>query len=86
MGAVAVDIRRGSDVLPRSRFENRTELFRLRAYPNNRVVMRPSEKFEARAAGKKCSQVRFLHVENVFGRQRRYRASLGDRAGYLDRL
>jgi len=28
----------------------------------------------------------FLHVENVFGRQRRHQASLGDRAGYLDRL
>jgi hypothetical protein len=28
---------------------------RLRAYPNNRVVMRPSEKFEAKAAGQKCS-------------------------------
>ncbi|HUU20610.1 MAG TPA: hypothetical protein VMW72_25915 [Sedimentisphaerales bacterium] len=27
----------------------------LRAYPNNRVVMRPSEKFEAKAAGQKCS-------------------------------
>ena len=28
----------------------------LRAYPNNRVVMRPSEKFEAKAAGQKCSE------------------------------
>ncbi len=28
----------------------------------------------------------FLHVENIFGRQRRHRASLGDRAGYSDRL
>jgi len=27
----------------------------LRAYPNNRVVMRPSEKSEAKAAGQKCS-------------------------------
>jgi hypothetical protein len=27
----------------------------IRAYPNNRVVMRPSEKFEAKAAGQKCS-------------------------------
>ncbi len=61
--------------------------FKLRAYPNNRLVMRPSEKSEAKAAGKKCSpEVVFLHVENVFGRQCRHRASLGDRAGYLDRL
>ncbi|HUU16448.1 MAG TPA: hypothetical protein VMW72_04805 [Sedimentisphaerales bacterium] len=28
---------------------------RVRAYPNTRVVMRPSEKFEAKAAGQKCS-------------------------------
>jgi hypothetical protein len=28
----------------------------LRAYPNNRVVMRPSEKFEAKAAGAKLPQ------------------------------
>ena len=26
-------------------------VFMLRAYPNNRLVMRPSEKFEAKAAG-----------------------------------
>ena len=32
---------------------------RLRAYPNNRVVMRPSEKFEAKAAGQKCSEAWF---------------------------
>jgi len=31
----------------------------LRAYPNNRVVMRPSEKFEAKAAGQKCSEAWF---------------------------
>jgi len=30
-----------------------------RAYPNNRVVMRPSEKFEAKAAGQKCSEAWF---------------------------
>jgi len=29
---------------------------RLRAYPNNRVVMKPSEKFEAKAAGAKSPQ------------------------------
>jgi hypothetical protein len=29
----------------------------IRAYPNNRVVMRPSEKFEAEAAGVKSPQV-----------------------------
>ncbi|MHC4337184.1 MAG: hypothetical protein ACYSTG_04440, partial [Planctomycetota bacterium] len=45
-----------------------------RAYPNNRVVMRTSEKFEAKAAGQKGSEAWFLHVENVFGRQRRHRA------------
>jgi len=32
---------------------------RLRAYPNNRVVMRPSEKFEAKAAGQKGSEAWF---------------------------
>jgi len=31
----------------------------LRAYPNNRVVMRPSEKSEAKAAGQKCSEAWF---------------------------
>ncbi len=31
----------------------------LRAYPNNRLVMRPSEKFEAKAAGQKCSEAWF---------------------------
>ncbi|MHC4647820.1 MAG: hypothetical protein ACYTBJ_20345 [Planctomycetota bacterium] len=31
----------------------------LRAYPNDRVVMRPSEKFEAKAAGQKCSEAWF---------------------------
>ncbi len=46
------------------------QLMTLRAYPNNRVVMRPSEKFEA----KKARRRGFLHVENVFGRQRRHRA------------
>ncbi|HUU20166.1 MAG TPA: hypothetical protein VMW72_23660 [Sedimentisphaerales bacterium] len=31
----------------------------LRAYPNDRVVMRPSEKFEAKTAGQKCSEAWF---------------------------
>jgi len=31
----------------------------IRAYPNNRVVMRTSEKFEAKAAGQKCSEAWF---------------------------
>ena len=57
-----------------------------RTSPDNRIVMRSSEKFEAKAAGQKGSEAWFRHVENVFGRQRRHRASLGDRAGYLDRL
>ena len=36
--------------------------------------MRSSEKFEAKAAGQKCSEAWLLHVENIFGRQRRRRA------------
>ena len=28
----------------------------IRVYPNNRIVMRPSEKFEAKAAGQKGSE------------------------------
>ncbi len=35
------------------------QLMTLRAYPNNRVVMRPSEKFEAKAAGQKGSETWF---------------------------
>jgi len=54
----------------------------LRAYPNNRVVMRPSEKFEAKAAGQKCSP------EVVFSTLRTF---LADNAGIglplgIDRL
>ncbi len=45
-----------------------------RAYPNNDLVMRPSEKFEAKAAGQKGSEALLLNVENIFGRQRRHRA------------
>ncbi len=46
----------------------------LRAYPNNRVVMRPSEKFEAKAAGQKCSpEVVFSTSRTFFHRQRRHR-------------
>ncbi len=61
---------------------------RLRASPNNRVVTRPSEKVEAKAAGQKCSEAWLLHVENVFGRQRRHSgfAAGRNRAGYLDTL
>ena len=33
-----------------------SSLSRLRAYPNNGVVMRPSEKFEVKAAGQKGSE------------------------------
>jgi len=42
-----------------------------RAYPNNRVVMRPSEKFEAKAAGQKgspevvCSMLRTFLADNA---------------------
>jgi len=46
---------------------------RRRAYPNDRLVMRPSEKFEAKAAGQKGSEAWSSHVENVFGRQRWHR-------------
>ncbi|HUU17988.1 MAG TPA: hypothetical protein VMW72_12620, partial [Sedimentisphaerales bacterium] len=47
----------------------------LRAYPNNRLVMRPSEKFEAKAAGQKCSPgVVFSTLRTFFHRQRRHRA------------
>jgi len=47
---------------------------RYRAYPNDRLVMRPSEKFESKAAGQKGSEAWPSHVENIFGRQRRHRA------------
>ena len=47
---------------------------RYRAYPNDRLVMRSSEKFEAKAAGQKGSEAWSSHVENIFGRQRRHRA------------
>ena len=40
-------------------FLRNVNLRKLRAYPNNRVVMRPSEKFEAKAAGQKCSEAWF---------------------------
>ncbi|MCH8120738.1 MAG: hypothetical protein IIC00_13560 [Planctomycetes bacterium] len=44
----------------------------VRTYPNNRVVMRPSEKFEAKTAGQKCSP------EVVFSTLRTF---LADNAG-----
>ena len=44
----------------------------VRTYPNNRVVMRPNEKFEAKAAGQKCSP------EVVFSTLRTF---LADNAG-----
>ncbi len=47
-------------------------MWKLRAYPNNRVVMRPSEKFEAKAAGQKWSP------EVVFSTLRTF---LADNAG-----
>ncbi len=39
---------------------------KLRAYPNNRVVMKPSEKFEAKAAGQKGSQAWFSSRREPF--------------------
>ena len=47
---------------------------KLRVSPNTHLVMRPSEKFEAKAAGQKGSEPWSSHVENIFGRQRRHRA------------
>ncbi|HUU17338.1 MAG TPA: hypothetical protein VMW72_09325 [Sedimentisphaerales bacterium] len=60
----------------------------LRAYPNNRVVMRPSEKFEAKAAGQKCSEAWFSPRRERFWptTQASGFAAGRNRAGYLDRL
>jgi hypothetical protein len=38
----------------------------LRAYPDNRIVMRPSEKFEAKAAGQKGSEALFTQRREHF--------------------
>jgi len=52
---------------------------RLRAYPNNRLVMRPSEKSEAKAAGQKCLAAgRRASPEVVFSTLRTF---LADNAG-----
>jgi len=61
---------------------------RLRAYPNNRVVMRPSEKFEAKAAGQKCSEAWFSPRREHFWptTQASGFAAGRNRAGYSDRL
>ena len=51
--------------------------FKLRAYPNNRLVMRPSPDISGRPRrqAKNARQAWFfLHVENIFARQRRHRA------------
>jgi len=60
----------------------------LRAYPNNRVVMRPSEKFEAKAAGQKCSEAWFSPRREHFWptTQASNFAAGRNRTGYLDRL
>jgi len=56
-------------------FLHRSNLKIIRAYPNNRLVMRPSEKFEAKAAGQKCSpEVVFSTLRTFLHRQRRHRA------------
>ncbi len=59
-----------------------------RAYPNNRVVMRPSEKFEAKAAGQKCSEAWFSPRRERFWptTQASSFAAGRNRAGYSDRL
>jgi len=61
---------------------------RHRAYPNDRLVMRPSEKFEAKAAGQKGSEAWSSHVENVFAptTQASGFAAGRNREGYLDTL
>jgi len=53
-------------------FLHRSNPKTIRAYPDNRVIMRPSEKFEAKAAGQKCSP------EVVFSTLRTF---LADNAG-----
>jgi len=60
----------------------------LRAYPNNRVVMRPSEKFEAKAAGQKCSEAWFSPRRERFWptTQASGFAAGRNRTSYLDRL
>ena len=67
----------------------------LRAYPNNRVVMRPSEKFEAKAAGQKRLAAGRRASEAWFSpRRERFWpttqasgfAAGRNRASYLDRL
>ena len=60
----------------------------LRVYPNNRVVMRPSEKFEAKAAGQKCSEAWFSPRREHFWptTQASGFAAGRNRTGYLDKL
>ncbi|HUU16927.1 MAG TPA: hypothetical protein VMW72_07255 [Sedimentisphaerales bacterium] len=60
----------------------------LRAYPNNRGVMRPSEKSEAKAAGQKGSEAWFSPRRERFWpiTQASGFAAGRNRAGYLDRL
>jgi len=65
---VIIDI----SIIAGNRDMNQSPSRSLRAYPNNRVVMRPSEKSEAKAAGQKCSP------EVVFSTSRTF---LADNAG-----
>jgi len=60
----------------------------LRSYPNNRGVMRPSEKFEAKAAGQKCSEAWFSpRREHLWPTTQASNFAAGrNRTGYLDRL
>ena len=60
----------------------------LRAYPDNRIVMRPSEKFEAKAAGQKGSEALFTQRRERFWptTQASGFAAGRNRAGYWDRL
>jgi hypothetical protein len=77
---------------PKKQTQNKANFFKgqneLRAYPNNRVVMRPSEKFEAKAAGQKCSEAWFSPRREHFWptTQASGFAAGRNRTGYLDRL
>ena len=60
----------------------------VRAYPNNRIVMRPSEKFEAKAVGQKSSEAWFSSRRERFWltTQASVFAAGRNRSGYSDRL
>ncbi len=73
---------------PKKQTQFKPNFQKARAYPNNRVVMRPSEKFEAKAAGQKGSEAWFSPRRERFWptTQASGFAAGRNRAGYLDRL